>query len=263
MQKIKFLLKYLKYRLTAKHAKGFGIHSPFLYELINDVIYDFTTYYAQDDIWELRQELLSDKRIIEVTDFGAGSHVMKSNKRKIKDIAKHSAVNEKFGELLFRLVVKFRPKTILEIGTSIGLGTLYLAMPDSRNVVYSLEGCPETAKIAKENFDILEVKNIKQIIGNFDKTLPKLLNETNNLDFVYFDGNHTKEATIKYFEMCLPKINNNTIFVFDDIHWSPGMSQAWNYIKQSQKVKLTVDLFFSGIVFFKKELSKQDFVVKF
>ena len=263
MQKIKFLLKYLKYKLTAKHAKGFGVHSPFLYELVHDVIYDFTPYYAQDDIWELRRELLEDKRIINVTDLGAGSRIMKSSERKIKDIAKHSAVTEKFGELLFRLVVKFRPKTIIEIGTSIGLGTLYLAMPDSRSKVYTIEGCPETARIATENFQISDVKNITQVIGNFDKKLDEVLQETNQLDFVYFDGNHTKEATLKYFYTCLPLINNNSVFVFDDIHWSKGMEDAWTEIKQNIKVKLTVDLFFSGLVFFKNELSKENYVVKF
>lgn len=257
------LIKYLIYKLTAKHRKGYGIHSPFLYDLIRNVLYKKTDYYAPDDIAGLRYELLNSKEIINVIDYGAGSKIMKSNFRKIKDIVKHSAVNEKFGEMMFRLVDYFKAQTIVELGTSLGIGTSYLAMPNSKSQVYTIEACPETAKKASENFEELKLKNINQIIGNIDEKLPVLLKEINTLDFVYFDGNHRKEATLNYFKQCLRKVHNDTIFYFDDIHWSTGMEEAWEIIKAKPEVTLTIDLFFSGIVFFRKELSKQDFVVRF
>ncbi|MCD4794470.1 MAG: class I SAM-dependent methyltransferase [Bacteroidales bacterium] len=257
------LIKYLKYKLTAKHRKGYSIHSPFLYDLIRNVICKKTNYYALDDIAQLRYELLSCNETIEVIDFGAGSKVFKSNIRKIKDIAKYSAINEKFGEMMFRLIDYFKPQTVLELGTSLGIGTSYLAMPNSKAQVYTIEACPETAKKTSENFEELNINNIHQIIGNINDELPGLLNNIDKLDFVYFDGNHQKEASLNYYNQCLQKAHNDTIFYFDDIHWSKGMEEAWEEIKANKDVTLTVDLFFSGIVFFKKELSKEDFIVRF
>jgi len=263
LEKINFILKYLTYRLTAKHRNGYGIHSPFLYNFVRNVLYGNNYFYAYDDIAELRYELLESKKKINITDFGAGSKVMKTNTRKVKDIARYSAIREKFGEMLFRTVEHYKPKIILELGTSLGLGTLYLAMPDKRASVYTIEGCPETAKVASENFAEMNAENIKQIIGNIDDKLPELLNNLKTVDFVYFDGNHQKEASLKYFNQCLKKANNETIFYFDDIHWSKEMEEAWEEIKRNEKVRLSIDLFFSGLVFFKKELSKENFVVKF
>jgi len=255
--------KYVKYKLTAKYKKGYGVHSPFLYHFVRELLYGNQYFYAFDDIYELRLDLLDCEEEIEVKDFGAGSKKMKSNTRKIKDIAKYSAVNDKFGELIFKIIEYYKPQTIIELGTSLGLGTLYLAMPNSKAKVYTIEGCPETAKQANKNFDELNIKNISQITGNINEELPKLLQKLDTVDFVYFDGNHQKEATLNYFNQYLEKAHNDTIFYFDDIHWSEGMEEAWNEIKQNKNITLTIDLFFSGIVFFKKELSKQDFVVRF
>ncbi len=188
---------------------------------------------------------------------------MKTNLRKVKNIAKYSAISEKFGEMLFRIIEHFKPETVLELGTSLGIGTLYLATANQSSKVYTIEACPETAKKALQNFKELNVKNINQITGNIDEELPKLLQKTDKLDFVYFDGNHQKDATLNYFYQCLEKAHNDTIFYFDDIHWSAGMETAWEEIKKNENVTLSIDLFFSGIVFFKKELSKEDYVIKF
>jgi predicted O-methyltransferase YrrM len=261
--KLRFLVKYLKYKLFAKYRKGYGIHSPFLYDLVRNVIYKNPNYYVLDDIAELRYDLLYSDEEIFVQDFGAGSKVMQSQSRKIKKIVKYSAVTEKYGEMLFRIIQKFKPNTILELGTSLGLGSLYMAKSHSKAKIYTIEGCSETAKKAAEHFKRLKAENIEQIIGTIDEKLPELLSTINTLDFVYFDGNHKKEATINYFEHCLTKINNETIFYFDDIHWSKGMEEAWKEIKLNKTVTLTVDLFFSGLVFFKKELSKQNFTVNY
>jgi predicted O-methyltransferase YrrM len=207
--------------------------------------------------------MLQSTESIDVLDLGAGSKRINSNRRKISDIARFSAVDRKNGELLFKLVNYFQPKTIVELGTSLGIGTLYLAAADSRNTVYSIEGCPETAKKAKENFNSFGTKNIISRIGGFDEILHVILQEINKVDFVYFDGNHRKEPTLKYFELCLEKAHSETIFVFDDIHWSPEMESAWKIIQNHEKVTLSLDLFQKGIIFFKPELSKQHFIIRF
>ncbi len=263
LSQISFLFRYLNYRLTAKHKNGHGIHSPFLYHLITEIFEDENRWYAQDDILKLYDELWESDEKIKVTDFGAGSKKMSSDERYISDILHYSATSEKYGELLFRLVKYFKPRTILEFGTSLGIGTLNLALPNLKAEVHTIEGCPNTAEIAKQNFAKLNTKNITQHVGNMDVILDDVLSGIKQLDFVFFDGNHQKKATLNYFNKCLPLAHNDTVFIFDDINWTKGMQQAWNQIKQSEKATLTLETFHFGFVFFKKELSKQHFKIRF
>ena len=261
MKVILFIARYIKYFCTAKTK--YNAHSPFLYQFITKVLNKDTQDTNCTKIEQLRSQLYNSNIIIEITDFGAGSHINKSKKRKIKDIAKNSAKNSKFGKLLYRIVQFYKPNNILELGTSLGISTLYLAKARDRSKIYSLEGCPETIKIAKKNFDILKAKNINTILGDFENTLQKNLKHIKNIDLAFIDGNHQQKATIKYFEQCLIYSNNNTILIFDDIHWSKGMENAWNYIKTHKKTTLTIDLFYIGIVFIKSELSKENYIIRF
>lgn len=260
---ISFAIKYLKYKYSAKHKGGHGIHSPFIYDLLRNAIEGNEKSEKFEKIELLRKQLLKSDKIIEVKDLGAGSKVSKSNQRKVADIAKAVLTSEKYAQLLFRLVRYLKPKTVLELGTSLGITTLYLAEAVKNTEIVTVEGSPELARLAIQNFMRLGYRNIELKNSEFDLVLPKILNELRTLDFVFFDGNHRKEATLRYFEMCLPNINNNTIFVFDDIHWSQEMESAWNEIKKHNQVKATIDLFHFGLVFFRNELSKQDFIIKF
>ena len=206
--------------------------------------------------------LLSDKSIL-VHDFGTGGNKTHEKKLSLQFIAKNYVKPAKYGQLLFRLVNKFRPAQILELGTSLGITTMYLASADSKANVTTIEGCVNTAATAKENFETAGIKNIKQVTGEFSEVLPEVLKNIPQLDFVYFDGNHRKEATLLYFNQCLPKHSEHSVFVFDDIHWSSEMQQAWKIIQQHEAVTLTIDLFFIGIVFFRKGIPKQHFVLKY
>jgi predicted O-methyltransferase YrrM len=259
--KLNFLLNYAKYRFKSDNEHD--IHSPFIYEIYNDVICDEIPFYVYDDIESIRAKLLITEVKIQIEDHGAGSKVNNSNARKIKDVAKNTLKNPKYGQLLFRLVNRFKPKTILELGTSLGISTMYLAATNKNVKVTTVEGCPNTAKVAQVNFDKLGFKNIELINDTFDHFLPVYLIQNNSLDFVFFDGNHQKEATINYFNLCVEKAHNDSVFIFDDIHWSEGMTEAWNVIKKHPKVTSTIDLFFVGIVFFNTDLSKEDFVLMF
>ncbi len=257
-----FLVKsYFRYLLKSKGFKGHGIHSPFVFELITEVLYDKHPFYAFRQIADYRNKLLKSKDTIDVSDFGAGSHVMKSNRRKVSDIYKNSAIREKYGEVLFRLINRYRSKTIVELGTSLGVSTLYLALPGGSNRVLTIEGCPETARIAAEVFVELKLKNVTSLVGKFYDVLPGVLGEIETLDFLFVDGHHEYGATMDYFRMCKKKAGNNSIFVFDDIHWSEGMEKAWEEICNDPDVSITVDLFQLGLVFFRKECKKQHFDV--
>ena len=261
MNKLNYLIKYISYKKKATNAHG--VHPPFLFELYNNVIADETSFYAFDDIESIRAKLLLSNFEIDINDFGAGSSVNKSTKRTVADIAKNTLKAPKYGQLLFRLVNRFKPQTILELGTSLGVSTLYLAAANSKSTVTTVEGCPNISKVAQVNFNKVGVKNVILVNDQFDNFLPEYLKKTDKLDFVFFDGNHTKEATLNYFNLCLPKAGQQTVFVFDDIYWSKGMNEAWDEIKKNPKITLSVDLFALGIVFFNSELSKEDFVLKY
>lgn len=254
---------YIKYLLRSGNEHA--IHSPFLFELYTKVIRgnrDNNPDY--NDLQALRKELLSSKREIEILDLGAGSRVNKSNIRQIRTIARNAEKPEKFGRLFYRLIKRLQPKNILELGTSLGLTTLYMSRANPEANIVSFEGCPQTAQIAQENFNKTNAKNIEVLIGNIDDTLPeKLRTMDQKLDYAYFDANHRYEPTVRYFEQCLPYATNDSLFIFDDIYWSDEMTQAWEHIKAHPDVTLTVDLFWIGLVFFRKEQVKEHFTLRF
>ena len=260
MKKIKFVFRYIKY--LVKSVNEHGVHSPFVFDLLNNVIYVKTNYYAFTSIEQLRQQLLKSHKTITHSDFGAGENKNNSQKT-ISDIAKHSAKSAKNAQLLFRVVNYFQPKNILELGTSLGISTAYLASANSASKVTTIEGSKELAELAEQHFKQLKIKNIETHIGNFDTTLPDVIATINTLDFVFFDGNHRKEPTLNYFNICLQKANENSVFVFDDIYWSDEMMQAWEEIKNNNDVTITIDLFFMGLVFFKSGQAKQHFTIRF
>lgn len=257
-----FLIRaYVKYQIRALTAHG--VHSPFVYNFIKEVLEDERSFYAFDEIASLRKKLVTDNSTIEVQDFGAGSHITSSSTRTIQDIAKHAGRTAKYGRLLFRMVNYFESKSILELGTSLGLGTSYLAKANEHAQVISIEGSEHIAKQAAANFDSLGINNIEQLVGNFDDILPSLL-QKKKFEFIFFDGNHREEATINYFNWALPYANHQSVFVFDDIHWTQGMENAWNSIRTHEAVTCSIDLFYFGIVFFNPEIKeKQHFVLRY
>ena len=261
MKSLQIIFRYIQYLFTAKSKHS--VQAPFLYELITEVIDNKSNDSNCRSIEAMRQKLCQSEKEIKITDFGAGSTINNSKIRKIKDIAKNSAKNAKFGKLLYRIIQFYKPKNILELGTSLGISTSYLAKANDNAQVYTFEGCRETSKIAQDNFNKQNITNTSITLGNFNITLAERLKEIQTIDLAFIDGNHQENPTITYFEKCLEYANNNTIFIFDDIHWSKGMENAWSYIKAHPKITLTIDLFFVGIVFIKSELSKEDFTIRF
>ncbi|KAA9346214.1 O-methyltransferase [Adhaeribacter soli] len=252
-------LRFAQYRLRSTRLHG--IHSPFVFDLQHNVILHRGQYHAFLLIEDLRANLLDDDREISVKDFGAGSRTNAGSVRKIKDIAKTAAKPAKYAQLLFRLVNRFAPETIFELGTSLGLTTAYLASARRNTTVYSFEGCPETAKIAADNLRQLKLGNVQLIEGNLDETLTEQLKKVEKLDFVYFDGNHRYEPTMRYFRQCLAKAHEESVFIIDDIYWSPEMERAWKEISAMPEVTVSLDLFQIGIVFFRKSQVKEYFTI--
>ncbi len=255
--------KYLHYFFSASNGKGHGVHSPFVFDFIKFVKNDKRKYACYKPIEAIRKDLLQDKRIIEVEDFGAGSTVIKTNNRVVYKMAQSSLKPKRFAQLLFRMVQYYRPAVMLELGTSFGITSAYIAKGNVAGKLYTLEGSPSIASIARKNFEKLGMENIQLIEGSFDKTLQPLLSSLQQIDFAFVDGNHKKEPTLHYFDELLKRSTDQTILVFDDIHWSSEMEEAWAAIKSNDAVTLSIDLFFIGIIFLKKDFKvKQHFSVR-
>ena len=254
---IKSYLKFLWYSKN-EHA----VHSPFVFTLITKCFYDKKPKPEYAIFNNYRKELLANTNTIEVTDFGAGSKVFKSNKRAIAQIAKTAGITSKRAELLFRITHYFKPNEVLEIGTSLGLATASLAVGNPEGKTTTIEGCPETAKIAQNQFQNFQLSNITSVVTEFENYLDNIKEENSSFNLVYFDGNHSKKATLTYFEKLLPTITNETVWIFDDIHWSADMEKAWESIKKHPKVTVTIDTYQWGLVFFRREQPKEHFIIR-
>lgn len=271
----KFAFNFLKYWIFAKHSKGQGIHSPFVFDLITNIFNDKNVDDDLKQIFHLHKKHLQSKETLVFDGLGAGSHKetiveLKSKKHQnaqsVTTVGKNirnSSVPKKYGALIYRLVKYFNPENILEIGTSLGISTMYIAKGAPESNFLTIEGVKEKIQIAQELAKKLKINNIHFVNGNFNSALPEVLKKCNKLDFIFFDGNHTQHATLKYFDICLAKAHNNSVFVFDDIHWSSDMEKAWDKIKNHKKVSVSIDVFRMGILFFRPEITKGHYKIKF
>lgn len=254
---------YIQYKLRA--SSNFKVHSPFVYKLYSEVILKKGRKSDFSEIENIRSKLLRDKSLLETTDFGAaainGSYKIRF--RNTAEIMKHSSVSPKYGRLLYRLCSFAAPGQILEIGTAMGISSMYIAKAAPEAALITFEGCANIADKARQNFNSISLKHIKLVIGNFDNSLPKALEKLSKLDFVFIDGNHKYEPTINYFEQILPLLHAESLVVIDDIHWSQGMKQAWDTIRARESVSISIDLYRCGILIFRKDIEKQHFTLKF
>lgn len=220
----------------------------------------FYSFVALDVV---RKKNLADERILEVNDLGAGSRVAKSLERSVKSIADSAVKRKKYAELMFRMVEAFRVNTILELGTSLGITTGYLAKANKAASVYTFEGAEEIARVAQENFKLMKLDNVDLIEGNFDDTLGPFLHKIDSLDLVFLDGNHKKEPTLRYYEWLLPKLHERSIVIVDDINWSVEMNEAWQELTARKEVTLALNLFEMGILFLDSALKKEHLLVRY
>lgn len=241
--------RYLKYWLTASNGHGHGIHSPFVFDLVQSVLLDKQRYPDYARLEAQRRLLQQSNEHITVTDFGAGSGHLKSKQRAVSAIARTSLKPAKYAQLLYRLSRRYQPKTIVELGTSLGISTAHLALGNPTAQVITGEGAPAIAERARRVFSDLDLKRIELVEGDFSETIPQMIEACQDPpELLFLDGNHRYEPTMAYFEAWRTVASPQAIWVFDDIHWSAEMEQAWEALKAHPAVTLHVDLFFVGLI---------------
>ena len=281
---------WLKHQLTARNTGGHGVHSPYLFEWVRMVMSDKNTYYVWDEIEEIRQEMLKDTRELEFVDYGSGGPLPTSpskgrsaNMRRVCDIAKGSLARRKEAQLLARLVGWLgRPLltssnggmagevsedrkglTIVELGTSLGVTTAYLAAMDSRNKVVTYEGCPAVAEVAQANWEKLGLSNIVCVVGEITvDSLQLAVDRLSGIDVAFIDANHTCEATLTYFNALASRVHEKSVVVVDDIHYNEDMEKAWKAICADERVTTTMDLYRMGLVFFDKHYWRKHYKMR-
>jgi predicted O-methyltransferase YrrM len=285
---VRLTWKYLHYYFTAANGKGHGIHSPFVFDFVTRVLNDRGPYPAWAAIEGLRGRLLRDDRLVRIEDMGAGSAYAGNaavagegvgassagagagisanaavRMRKISDIARRAAKPRRLGQLLFRIAHHYQPATVLELGTSLGLSTAYLATGAPAAHVISIEGSGSIREAAAENLRSLGLAP-ELVQGNFDEVLEPLLSRIGRVGLAFVDGNHRYEPTLRYFHSLMAQMSAAAVLIFDDIHWSADMERAWAAIRADSRVYMTIDLFFIGLVFLRDEFKiKQDFTIRF
>jgi len=257
------ILAYIHFLWHSKNEHG--VHSPFVFDLVTQCFYDKKKYPAYEKLANYRTQLLANSNTIEVTDFGAGSRVFTSNTRAINAIAKNAGISPKRAQLLFRLVQYFQPQSMLEIGTSLGLATAALHLGNPKAKITTLEGCRNTHTIAQSELQKWHptTRSIEFITTEFSEALSNL-QTTSSFDLIYFDGNHSKAATLAYFKQLVPTATNDSVWIFDDIHWSKVMEEAWENVKNHPNVTVSLDTFQWGLVFFRNDqrLAKEHFTLR-
>jgi predicted O-methyltransferase YrrM len=254
------IIAYIKYWFKA--GSRHGLHSPLVYELLDEVLKSQKNYYAFDEIKHIKKQLLESKDSIEQIEHGAGSKRKNTQQKPIAVLAKTVSIPNQQGEWLFNLVRYFKPCNVLELGTCIGMSTLYMALEDTNRKIFTIEGNPDSAALAGKIFAQLQLKNIEQFVGKFEDKLEDVLKKMQQLGFAFIDGNHRYSPTIEYFNAILPFCNEQTVLVFHDIHWSKEMEKAWNEIAAHQSVSISIDYFYIGIIIFRKGIIKQHFILK-
>lgn len=261
---VQLAVRYARYYLTASNGKGHGMHSPFVFELITQVMNDDRQFYAYRQIENLRALLLLNRQELVIEDPVEGSKVKKRKTCTVADIARSSLKPRKFGQLLFRMVDHYAPRQVLELGTSLGITTAYLASANRNNRIITMEADSSVASVARQNFDKLGLQHIDLVEGDFDATLTTTLQRIRRIDMAFMNGEHRYGATVRHFRELLPNLHEHSILILSDIHGSREMEQAWKEISQDDAVTLSIDLFVIGLVFFRKEHKvKQHFTIRF
>ena len=260
MKRLRILIQYLQFYWKAGNA--YSIHSPFVYTLYCEVLKpkSFVVNSNLLLVQNLLRQLFSSKESFSAHDTGEPSRTRKA--LTIGEKARSVSQDIKGGQILYRLVKKFQPEVIVEMGTGAGASSLYMSCASPASRIYTVEGNASMALIAKDLFQKFEHANIQLLEGRFHDVLPSLLSSLNGFDMAFIDGDHKGESLMKYFETLLPYISETSILVLHDIYWSNDMLETWKKLVSRPEVHVSVDVFHFGLLFFNKAQPKQHFELR-
>lgn len=261
------IYRHLEHALRAQRIMR--VHSPFVFGLVTEVLRDKRSFYAFGEIEALRKALEADHSVLKIEDYGATSEALEADpsglgmpsnppifERKVSEIASRAACPPKLGQMLFRLIEREAPEQLLELGTSLGLGTRYMAGPARHRQLITIEGAASVASRAAQHLD--KIPGVEQRIGPFSRVLPSALKDLGRLDLGYIDGHHTEEATMRMTQQCMEYCHENSILLLDDIRWSPGMWRAWHALCSLEAVRLSIDLGRTGMLLFRGQQRQKE-----
>lgn len=239
----------------------YAVHSPFIYDFLVKCLYTKIPKNHKIKLRLFRNTILNSTEVLEVKDKGIGSQLFKSSNRKVNEITRYAGMTWHQSKLMNKLIHYLNVKTVLELGTSVGLGSLAMSVNRPNTAVETIEGCPNTSSFARKQFKILDLDNVKVFNYDFSFFLNNI-SERKEYDLIYLDGHHQKAATLEYFNLLQKHIHQYSVVILDDIYWSKGMQEAWEIICNHENVKVSIDLYFWGIVFFNPNLSKQHYKIR-
>lgn len=257
----RFFADYLTHRLVAKTRHG--THSPFVYKLTDEVIYDFSAKKIDDSVEQQRKKLFDDDSSLILTENNECLGQLKLQQTTVKRLAKKLTNKKEVDRLIYRLVANRQPAVSLQIGTGLGVSAAYFSMANSRNPVKIIECEPEFSTVAQRIFSNLGIDNVELRTGNLQQLLHHTLLNSTKLDIVYFNKFKDGETLFNLFGLCLAKADENSMFIIKGIYSDPSTKTMWAKIKELPEVTVTVDLFWIGLVYFKKDQAEEHFKIKF
>ncbi|OYU84997.1 MAG: methyltransferase [Flavobacterium sp. BFFFF2] len=237
-----------------------GVHSPFVFRWVTQCLYaPKSTHWKTWMAW--RKQLLSATHTFELTDFGAKSSRSESNFRTQSQLVRWAGTSPLKAQLLIQNAAYFQPKTVLELGTSLGLGTYAFHLGNPESQITTLEGDPAIQQHVATLFKQLHCENIVSQCIQFQDWLCEP-NLSNSFDLIFFDGHHQGDAMLRYAKQLLRCTHEGTLWIWDDIYWSVSMKQAWDEVCTWPEVTVSVDTFHLGFLFFRTGQAKEHFVIR-
>ncbi len=259
---IEKIILLIRFRARARHRHGRGVHPPFAYGFISQAVFG-EDIQGLEKIESLRRDLLGSRKVLHISDQGAGSGHLSGGRRSTGKLVRYTAVSRKKGQLLARIVSCLDPGLIIELGTGAGISSLYMAASCPSTRVLSCEGSSSVAALARSNIKRMAVSNIEVFNQNFTEWLPGVLNQTPSGLSIFIDGDHRGRRLLRYFKMITGSGCSKTVVIMDDIHWSIDMYRAWRTIIKGMEVSLSLELFNTGVVFIGYNIQKNHYIINF
>ncbi|MAG91692.1 methyltransferase [Candidatus Woesearchaeota archaeon] len=161
--------------------------------------------------------------------------------------AGYSNIPPDTGQFFHMLVLISKAKHILEVGTSNGYSTIWLAEAVKQNngKVTTIEISEHKMKMALENFKRARLDNINLIHGDALKEIQKL---DEKFDFLFLDA--IKKDYINYFKLAYPKLTENAVIVADNaIIFAEKMKEYLDHVRNSKDLKSVLVPIGTGVEF--------------